>query len=116
MVDKIMVGVCIKDIEVCFSSLYDFLVDDDYLFYMDLMLNLYFICDFFVLMGNGMIVNKMIFEVCCCELMFIEYILKYYLRFVNKGIEVWLDCENLDYIEGGDELILSDKVVVVGIF
>ncbi len=49
------------------------------------------------------------------ETIFTEYNLKHQPRFANNGIYVWLDRENQDHIEGGDELILSDKVLAVGI-
>ncbi|MPM93552.1 Arginine deiminase [bioreactor metagenome] len=47
--------------------------------------------------------------------MFTEYILNHHPRFANKGVEVWLDRDTTEHIEGGDELVLSDKVVAVGI-
>ncbi|EPA0825861.1 arginine deiminase [Enterococcus hirae] len=115
MVDKIMAGVRTKDISVRSNSLYDLSSDDDYPFYMDPMPNLYFTRDPSASMGNGMTVNMMTFEARRRESMFTEYILKHHPRFANKGVEVWLDRENPDHIEGGDELILSDKVVAVGI-
>lgn len=43
------------------------------------------------------------------------YILKYYLRFKDKDVLVWLDCNLLFNIEGGDELVLLKDVLVIGI-
>lgn len=114
MVDKIIAGVRTKDIEVRSNSLYD-LLSDDYPFYMDPMPNLYFTRDPSASIGNGMTVNKMRFEARHRESMFTENILKHHPRFANKGIQVWLNRENQNYIEGGDELVLSDTVIAIGI-
>lgn len=115
MVDKIMAGVRTKEIDVRSKHLYDLSADDEYPFYMDPMPNLYFTRDPSASIGNGMTVNHMTFTARQRESMFTEYILKHHPRFANKGVEVWLDRNTNEHIEGGDELVLSDKVVAVGI-
>ena len=115
MVNKIMSGVRTNEIDVKSNSLYDLSANDDYPFYMDPMPNLYFTRDPSASMGNGMTINKMAFEARQRESMFTEYILKYHPRFANAGVEVWLDRYENGHLEGGDELILSDKVVAIGI-
>lgn len=63
-----------------------------------------------------MIVNCMFWRVRCRELIFILYILKYYFRFKDENIFLWVDCDCLFNIEGGDELVLFKDVFVIGIF
>jgi len=52
-------------------------------------------------------------EVCCWEMLLIEVIYCYYLWFVGMLLvyELWLE-----YVEGGDVLLLSVGVVVLGWF
>ncbi|MBM6613271.1 arginine deiminase [Desemzia sp. RIT804] len=89
--------------------------DDDYPFYMDPMPNLYFTRDPAAAMGNGLTINHMMFEARQRESLFMEVIVKHHPRFANKDLEIWRDRNHTSYIEGGDELILNDKVLAIGI-
>lgn len=89
--------------------------DDDYPFYMDPMPNLYFTRDPAAAMGNGVTINRMMFEARQRESLFMETIIKHHPRFAENGIKVWRDRNHTSYIEGGDELVLNDKVLAIGI-
>lgn len=111
-----MGGVWKNEIEISKKIYLYELMEDYYLFYLDLMFNLYFICDLVVSVGDGLMINKMRELVCRCELLFMEYIIKYYLRFVKYNVLIWLDCDYKFLIEGGDELILNEEIIVIGVF
>lgn len=117
MVDKVIAGV--RDIEVDLAndkSLYNAVSGEDrYPFLMDPMPNTYFTRDPQACMGNGITINKMTFEARQRESYITETIIKHHPRFAGKGVEVWLDRENPWHIEGGDELILNDETIAIGI-
>ncbi|MFV0557513.1 MAG: arginine deiminase [Enterococcus sp.] len=115
MVNKIMAGVRTKEIDVKARTLLDLSQNDNYPFYMDPMPNLYFTRDPSASIGNGMSINKMCFEARRRESMFTTYILNHHPRFANQGVDVWLDRDEEGHIEGGDELVLSDEVLAIGI-
>lgn len=79
------------------------------------MLNFYFICDLFVIIGNGVLLNYMFFEICNCEILYGKYIFIYYLEYGGKVFMVY-ECEEIICIEGGDEFVFFKDVFVVGIF
>lgn len=89
--------------------------NDDYPFYMDPMPNLYFTRDPAAAMGNGLTINRMLFEARQRESLFMEVIIKHHPRFAGKNLEIWRDRNHTSYIEGGDELVLNDKVLAIGI-
>lgn len=127
MVNTIMAGVRKKDVDITKQSgdahftsektshLIDVSDDDDYPFYMDPMPNLYFTRDPAAAMGNGVTINRMMFEARLRESLFMETIIQHHPRFAEKGIKVWRDRNQTSYIEGGDELVLNDKVLAIGI-
>ena len=97
-----------------FSSLVDF-VDTDYPFVTDPMPNLYFTRDPFAMIGSGVSLNHMWSHVRRRETLFGKYIFKYHPRFKDAGIPLWFDRDIPFHIEGGDELVLSDKVLAIGL-
>lgn len=115
LVDKVMSGVRKKEIEAEKRvHLYE-LIEDHYPFYLDPMPNLYFTRDPAASIGNGLSINKMREPARRRESLFMEFIIKYHPRFSEHNIPVWLD-RNYEFpIEGGDELILSDEVIAIGI-
>lgn len=115
MVEKIMAGVRTNEINVQSCALIDISADDEYPFYMDPMPNLYFTRDPAASMGDGLTINKMTFEARQRESMFMEVIMQHHPRFANQGAQVWRNRNHQDRMEGGDELILSDKVLAIGI-
>jgi arginine deiminase len=115
MVDKIMSGVLKKEIEESKKThLYE-LMDDQYPFYLDPMPNLYFTRDPAASIGNGLTINSMREPARRRESLFMQYIIKHHPRFADHDVPVWLDRDYEFSIEGGDELILSDEVIAIGV-
>ncbi|SHE97555.1 MULTISPECIES: arginine deiminase [Caloramator] len=114
MVDKIMSGIRKEEIKIKeVTSLADLMMDD-YPFYLDPMPNLYFTRDPGAAIGNGITLNKMHTEARRRETLFLKYIHKYHKDFKESNIPLWYDRTLPFSIEGGDELILSSKVVAIG--
>lgn len=89
--------------------------DENYPFYMDPMPNLYFTRDPAASLGNGLTINRMLFEARQRESLFMETIINYHPRFAGKDVEIWRNRDHTSNIEGGDELVLNDKVLAIGI-
>ena len=108
-------GVRTEEIEVIDkNSLADF-VNSDYLFISDPMPNLYFTRDPFATIGTGISLNHMRTVTRNRETIFADYIFKYHKGFGKLNIPKWYDRKDKYSIEGGDELILSEKVLAIGI-
>jgi arginine deiminase len=115
MVDKMIAGVRKEEIEIVNkNSLADF-VKSDYLFISDPMPNLYFTRDPFATIGTGISLNHMRTVTRNRETIFADYIFKYHKVFGKINIPKWYDRKDKYSIEGGDELILSEKVLAIGI-
>ena len=115
MVDKMMSGILKREIEPEKKAhLYEFM-EDHYPFYLDPMPNLYFTRDPAACIGNGLSINKMREPARRRESLFMQYIIKHHPRFAGHDVPVWLDRDFEFSIEGGDELILSDEVVAIGV-
>jgi len=112
MVDKLMAGVRKNEIEVKEPTSLVEMMADDYPFYLDPMPNLYFTRDPGASIGNGITLNRMRTEARRRETLFLKYIIKYHKSF--EGTPLWYDRSMPYSIEGGDELVLSDKVVAIG--
>lgn len=115
LVQKVMAGVRTNEIKVRSDSLIDLSQDDDYPFYLDPMPNLYFTRDPAASIGDGLTINKMTFPARQKESLFMQMIMQYHPDFANTDTTVWLDRDNEYHIEGGDELVLSNTVLAVGI-
>lgn len=115
MVETIIAGVRKTAIEVESRHLADIVDTEDYPFYMDPMPNLYFTRDPAAAMGNGVTINTMTFKARRRETLFTETIFRYHPRFKGEGIEMWRDRKSDTFMEGGDELVLTDKVLAIGI-
>lgn len=115
MVDKIMSGVRKNEIEGKKKThLYE-MMEDHYPFYLDPMPNLYFTRDPAASIGNGLSINRMRQPARQRESLFMEYIIKHHPRFAGHDVPVWLD-RNYDFpVEGGDELVLSEEVIAIGV-
>lgn len=114
MISKIMEGVRKEEVEVLsFRSLSELMVDE-YPFYLDPMPNLYFTRDPGAAIGNGLTINRMRTEARRRESLFLKYIHKYHKFFKDGNTPLWYD-RNIPFaLEGGDELVLSDKVLAIG--
>lgn len=77
--------------------------------------NLYFTRDAFALIGNGVCVNTMWSNVRQRETIFGDLIFKYHPNFKNNRPDFWYNRNALYTLEGGDIIVLSDKVLAVGV-
>lgn len=115
MVSKTMEGIMkdeIKDYEK--TSLQD-MVSSDYPFIVDPMPNLYFTRDPFSTIGSGISLNHMRTITRNRETLFAKYIFNYHEDFKNQDIPFWFNREEKTALEGGDQLVLSDKLIAIGI-
>ncbi|WP_242235981.1 arginine deiminase [Bacillus cereus group sp. BfR-BA-01316] len=115
LIQKIMGGVRKSEIETSKKThLYE-LMEDHYPFYLDPMPNLYFTRDPAATVGDGLTINKMREPARRRESLFMEYIIKYHPRFANHNVPIWLDRDYKFPIEGGDELILNEETIAIGV-
>ncbi|SYW16696.1 arginine deiminase [Oenococcus oeni] len=115
MVDKIMAGVRFDEIEFSSKDLQNFSFDQTRPFLMAPMPNLYFTRDPSASIGDGLTINRMTFKARRRESMFTELVINHHPRFANKNINVWRDRNHVARLEGGDELVLSDHVLAIGL-
>ncbi|MCT4607100.1 MAG: arginine deiminase [Marinisporobacter sp.] len=115
LIEKMMMGIRKKDIpKVKIRSLTD-VVDPQYPFLMDPMPNLYFTRDPFSTIGTGITLNHMRTETRNRETIFAKYIFENHPRFKDENIKIWFNRNEKSSLEGGDELVLSNKVIAIGI-
>ena len=96
------------------SKSLSYYITDDYPFYINPIPNLYFTRDPGAVIGNGVSINSMRTLARNRETMILGYINKYHEDIQGAPSPQWYDYSNVDPIEGGDILILSDKAVAVG--
>ena len=115
MVDKMMAGVRKTELDdFQRTSLFD-QVNNEYPFICDPMPNLYFTRDPFATIGHGITLNKMRTETRNRETIFSKYIFESHPRFKDADLPIWFNRDEDTSIEGGDELILTNKIIAVGI-
>ncbi|MTV82890.1 arginine deiminase [Secundilactobacillus folii] len=115
MVVKIMAGVRKNELDFVPRDLVSAAEEHDYPFFMDPMPNLYFTRDPAASIGDGLSINHMTFPARQRESLFMETIINYHPRFANQGLHVWRDRDQTTRIEGGDELVLNDTVIAIGV-
>lgn len=115
MVKTVIAGIRKSAIHNSTPSLADLAEDPDYPFYLDPMPNVYFTRDQQAAIGPGMTINRMTFRARRRESLFMETILKNHPDFKNATIPVWRDRYHHGRLEGGDELVLNNHVLAVGI-
>ena len=77
--------------------------------------NLYFTRDPFAFVGNGVSLNHMWSVTRRRETLFGRMIFRYHPLFRQENLPLWYDRHDGLSIEGGDIIVLSDKVVAVGV-
>ena len=87
----------------------------DYPFVTDPMPNLYFTRDPFSIIDNGVAISNMFSKTRSRETIYAEYIFKYHPIYGNKDIPKFYNRDKIPTIEGGDILVLSDKVLAIGV-
>ena len=115
MVDKMMAGLRKSDLNFSGGSSLADMVRSEYPFEVDPLPNLYFTRDPFATIGSGISLNHMRTITRRRETLFAKYIFKYHPMFGDENIPFWYNRENQFAIEGGDELVLSEKVLAIGI-
>lgn len=114
-IDQTMTGLRKNQLSVGINKHLSDMVDDEYPFYIDPMPNLYFTRDPFATIGNSVSLNKMYAETRRRETLYAKYIFAHHPMFANDPVKMLYNREDSTRIEGGDELVLSSKVVAVGI-
>ncbi len=115
MIDKMMAGIRKGEVSVIGKSTLADLVDSYYPFLMDPMPNLYFTRDPFSTIGTGISLNKMRTVTRCRETIFAKYIFEHHPHLGQFDIPFWYDRDDDYAIEGGDVLVLSEKVLAIGV-
>lgn len=118
MVHKVMSGIRKSELPVPeehIEQLHTMIEKDPYPFYLDPMPNLYFTRDPGATIGGGVTINRMHWPARRRESMFLKYIIEHHPRFANQNIPVWYDRSKRFSMEGGDELVLSNEVMAIGI-
>ena len=114
MVLKTMAGIRKKDLPTFAKrTLSDYI--EDYPFITDPMPNLYFTRDPFAVIGNGVCINKMYTRIRNREAIYGEFLFKYHHQYGNGSIPIYYNRDFRSTIEGGDIMVLSDKILAVGI-
>ncbi|MGL4730612.1 MAG: arginine deiminase [Clostridium sp.] len=114
MVDSLMAGVRKQDVQIKTRRSLRELMEDKYPFYLDPMPNLYFTRDPAASVGNGLIINTMKTAARRRETLFMKYIHEHHKDFKLTEVPLWYDRTYHCSAEGGDELVLSDKVLAIG--
>ena len=117
MVRKLMAGVRKDEISLPpeQQQLHTMVVHEQYPFYLDPMPNLYFTRDPAAAIGQGLTINKMHWPARRRESLFMRYIIDHHPRFAGKNVPVWYDRSQPFSIEGGDELVLNNHTMAIGI-
>ncbi len=115
MVKKIMSGVRKSEIESGKKKHLFEMLDNHYPFYLDPMPNLYFTRDPAATIGDGLTINRMRESARWRESLFMSYIIKYHPRYAEHDLPIWLDRDYAHPMEGGDELVLSNDTIAIGI-
>ena len=114
LVEKTMEGITLKEMgNVKTYSLQDRIAPPDDLI-VDPMPNLYFTRDPFASVGEGVFLNCMHFPTRCRETLYADYIFRYHPDFSGL-VKRYYDRDLHGSIEGGDVLVLSDRVLAIGI-
>lgn len=112
MVETTMGGIRKTDIpDFSKRTLSDFI--RDYPFVTDPMPNLYFTRDPFAIIGEGVSLSKMYSHTRSRETIYGEYIFKYHQQYGQS--DLYYDRYQNTSLEGGDILVLSDKILAIGV-
>lgn len=113
MVEKTMAGILKSEVpNFVVRTLSDHI--RDYPFVTDPMPNLYFTRDPFSVIGQGVAISKMSTLTRSRETIYGDYIFRYHPTY-KKTIQHLYGRDELSSIEGGDILILNDKILAVGV-
>lgn len=114
LVEKTMEGVHMEEIRSKNESPLVDLVRDNLRFVTNPIPNLYFTRDPFASIGNGVSINRMYSETRRRETLYGKFIMDYHPDFAGS-VKQYHQRDDLFSIEGGDILVLSSRVLAVGI-
>ncbi|MBC1675031.1 arginine deiminase [Listeria welshimeri] len=115
MIRKLMAGLKKSEIPERKKKHLNEMMSEQYPFFLDPLPNLYFTRDPAAVIGSGVTINKMFQPARRRESIFIELILKHHPRFSNQEVSIWSGREEPFSLEGGDELVLNEETVIVGV-
>lgn len=115
MITKMMEGIRKSELKNYNATSLADMVDSKYPFIVDPMPNLYFTRDPFSTIGSGISLNHMRTITRRRETLFAKYIFKYHPKFKDLNIPMWYDRDESTCIEGGDQLVLNEKTLAIGI-
>ncbi|MBC7088114.1 MAG: arginine deiminase [Tissierellales bacterium] len=113
MVLKMMAGVRKSEIKNTVKVHLAEYLENDYPFLIDPMPNLYFTRDPFACIGDKVSIHKMNTHTRNRETLFAKYIFNYHPKY--KKVQHLYERQEEFSIEGGDILVLSDKVLAIGV-
>lgn len=113
LVEKTICGVNISELKVYSKNSLSMMLNYDSKFILDPIPNLYFSRDMFSSIGNGASLNRMYSTTRRRESIYGKYIFRYHKDF--KNVPIYYNCDIPHSIEGGDILVLTEKVVCIGI-
>lgn len=116
MINTLIAGVRTKDLHMDFKHSFSNAERGKFPFYLYPMPNLYFTRDTSACIGQGVSINRMTFPARRRESLFNELIIKHHPDFKHCHIPIWRGrYHRHSHIEGGDEQVLNDHVMAVGI-
>uniref|UniRef100_A0A7V3RFI7 Arginine deiminase n=1 Tax=Mesoaciditoga lauensis TaxID=1495039 RepID=A0A7V3RFI7_9BACT len=114
LVEKITYGIRSNEIDFKNVSL-SAQIRKEFPFFIKPMANLYFQRDPVATVGSGITVNRMSTNIRRREALLMNYVYRYHSLFKDEEIPRYYTLSDPFFIEGGDILILSPKIIAVGI-
>ncbi len=115
LVNKLIAGIRREELEINSRQTLSGIVASHYPFIIDPLPNLYFTRDPFASIGSGISLNHMRTVTRNRETLFAKYVFAHHPEIAKWQVPQWYDRDAKYAIEGGDQLVLSDKVIAVGI-
>ena len=115
LVEKVIAGVRKHDIEDYKPKTLAEKIDAAYPFFTDPMPNMYFTRDQAACVGNGVSIHHMSTATRRRESLLMKYMCEYNKEFAPEGTEIWYRYDGPFSLEGGDVLVLSNKICALGL-
>ena len=114
-IDHTMAGLKKSEVEISKASNLTAIVETEYPFLIDPMPNLYFTRDPFATIGHSVSLNRMYSATRRRETLYGKQIFTHHPMFARNETNFLYHRDETTRMEGGDQLILSDKIVAIGI-
>lgn len=115
MLCKVIEGVKKTDVKLRESRSLANYINNNYPYFIDPLPNLYFTRDQGAFVGNGLTVHHMSTAARRREPLMLEYMYRFDRDLADPETPLWYDYDDPYSLEGGDILVLSDKIVAVGL-